>query len=84
MPGSRLITEIKTPQLVATVKGIEARGVGDLTKRALETDAQIFRYAPTHNHAKRNPSIDGKPRDILNVTVEVNLIHIEAKIYRNY
>jgi hypothetical protein len=44
------ITAIEASTLVMMVKTIEARGVGDLAKRALETTGQIFRYAITHGH----------------------------------
>jgi len=46
--GSRPIGEIEPPELVAMVKAIEARGVADLAKRALQTTGQIFRYAIAH------------------------------------
>jgi len=60
------------------VKAIEARGVGDLAKRALETTGQIFRYAIAHGHCKRNLAADIKPRDILKPTRKVNLARADA------
>src|SRR5271154_4215523 len=59
--GARPIADIETPELVRMVKSIEARGVGDLARRALETTGQIFRYAVAHGYAKRNPCADIKP-----------------------
>jgi integrase len=53
--GSRPITEIEAPELVAMVKAIEARGAADLAKRALENTGQIFRYAIAHGYVARNP-----------------------------
>lgn len=76
--GARPITEIEAPELVRMVKAIEARGVGDLAKRALETCGQIFRYAIAHGHAKRNPAADIKPRDVLKPTVKENLARVGA------
>lgn len=77
--GSRPIGEIEAPELVAMVKGIEARGAGDIAKRALETTGQIFRYAIAHGHAKRNPAADIKPGDILRPTRAVNFARVDAK-----
>ena len=77
--GSRLIAEIEAPELLAMAKAIEARGAGDLAKRALETTGQIFRYAIAHGYAKRNPAADFRPADILKPTKKVNLARIDAK-----
>lgn len=63
--GIRPVGEIEAPELVSMVKAIEARGVGDLARRALETTGQIFRYAVAHGHAKRNPAADIRPGDVL-------------------
>jgi Arm DNA-binding domain len=63
--GARPIGEIEPFELLKMVKAIEARGVGDLAKRALETCGQIFRYAIAHGHRERNPVADFKPADVL-------------------
>jgi integrase len=76
--GARPIAEIEAPEIVTMVKGIEARGVGDLAKRALETTGQIFRYAIGHGYAKRNPAADIRPADILKSTRKVNLARVDA------
>jgi integrase len=76
--GARPIAEIETPEIVTMVKGIEARGVGDLAKRALETTGQIFRYGVAHGHCKRNPASDIKPADVLRPTRKVNLARVDA------
>jgi integrase len=78
MLGARPIAEIEAPELVAMVKAVEARGVGDLARRALETSGQIFRYAVAHGHAKRNPCADIKPADVLRPTRSVNLARVDA------
>ncbi len=75
----RHIGEIEAPELVKMVKAIEARGVGDLARRALETTGQIFRYAVAHGHAKRNPAADIRPSDVLKPTRSVNLARVDAK-----
>jgi integrase len=77
--GSRPIMEIEAPELVTVVKSIEARGVSDLAKRALETIGQIFRYAIAHGYAKRNPAADIKPGDILKATRKTNYARVTAK-----
>ncbi len=78
--GARPIAEIEAPELVAMVKAIEARGVGDLAKRALETVGQIFRFAIAHGHGvKRNPATDVKPADVLKQTKKTNFARIDAR-----
>jgi integrase len=77
--GSRPITEIEAPELVAMVKAIETRGASDLAKRAMENAGQIFRYAIAHGYAKRNPASEIRPADILKPTHKTNLARIDAK-----
>jgi hypothetical protein len=76
--GTHPIGEIEAHELVTMVKTIEARGVGDLARRALETTGQIFRYAIAHGHAKRNPAADIRPRDVLKPTRSVNLARVDT------
>jgi integrase len=77
--GSRPIAEIGAPDVVAMVKAIQDRGARDIAKRALETTAQIFRYAVAHGYAARNPATDIRPRDILQATHRINHARIDAK-----
>lgn len=77
--GARPIAEIEAPELVVMAKTIEARGVGDLARRTLETTGQIFRYAIAHGYCSRNPAADIKPRDVLKPVVTVNLARIESR-----
>jgi integrase len=77
--GHRPIGDIEAPELVALVKAIEARGVSDLAKRALETCGQIMRYAIAHGLAKRNPAAEIRPGDILKPTRSVNFPRIDAQ-----
>ncbi len=76
--GTRPIDKIEAPELVRMVKAIEARGVGDLAKRALETTGQIFRYAIAHGYAQRNPAADIKPSDVLKPTRKLNFARVDA------
>ena len=77
--GTRPITDIEAPELVAMVKAIEARGATDLAKRAMENAGQIFRYAIAHGYAKRNPASEIRPADVLKPTHKTNLARIDAK-----
>jgi integrase len=77
--GDRPIALIEPPELVEMVKKIEARGVGDLAKRALETVGQVFRYAIAHGYSHRNPAADFRPSDVLSPTKKVNLARVSAK-----
>lgn len=77
--GSRPVSEIQAPELVAMLKAIEARGVSDLAKRALQTSSQVFRYAIAHGLAKRNPATDIKPGDVLASRQKTNLARIDSK-----
>jgi integrase len=74
--GPRPIDRIEAPEIVAMA--VEARGVGDLAKRALETTGQIFRYGVAHGHCKRNPAADVRPEDVLKPTRKVNLARVDA------
>ena len=76
--GDRPIAAISPREIVAMVKGIEARGVADLAKRALETVGQIYRYAVAHGYTDRNPAAEFKPSDVLRPTRKVNLARIDA------
>jgi integrase len=75
--GARPIGEIEPLELVAMIKVIEARGVADLAKRALQTTGQIFRYSIAHGLAKRNPVAEFKPSDVLKSSKKVNLARVD-------
>lgn len=77
--GGRPVAEIEAPDIVRMVKTIEARGVGDVAKRAMQTVGQIFRFAIAHGYAKRNPVADIKPGDVLKPLTTVNQARIDAK-----
>lgn len=77
--GARPVSDIQAPELVAMLKAIEARGVNDLAKRALQTSGQVFRHAIAHGLATRNPAADIKPSDVLASRQKKNLARIEGK-----
>jgi hypothetical protein len=77
--GDRPIALIEPPELVAMVRAIEARGAGDLAKRALESVGQVYRYAIAHGYTRRNPAAEFKPSDVLRPTKKVNLARVDAK-----
>jgi integrase len=76
--GALPIAEIEAPDLVAMAKSVEARGVGDLAKRSMQTAGQIFRYGIAHGHCKRNPAAEIRPSDVLLATQRTNLARVEA------
>lgn len=76
--GTRPISAIEAPELVAMAKAIEKRGALDIAKRALQTTGQVFRYAIAHGKATRNPATDIKPADVLRARVKSNYARIDA------
>lgn len=56
--GSKPISEIAAPELLATVKRIAARGALETAHRALASCGQVFRYAVAHGVAERDPAGD--------------------------
>ena len=56
--GDRPISEIKSPELLATLRRIESRGAHDTAQRAKQVAGQVFRYAVATGRAERDPSQD--------------------------
>jgi len=56
--GSRPIAEVSAPELLATLRRVEARGALETAHRELGYCGQIFRYAIATNRAARDPSSD--------------------------
>ena len=56
--GSRAIANITAPQLLETLRRIEARGALETAHRLLGFCSQVFRYAIATGRAKYNPSND--------------------------
>lgn len=77
--GAKPIASITAPQLVAMAKAIEARGALDMAKRAMQTCAQIMRYAVAHGLIERNPSADVRPSDALKPRAKENYARLDAK-----
>lgn len=79
--GARPVAQVEAPELVRMVKGIEARGAGDIAKRALQACSQVFRYAIAHGigSTARNPAADVKPADVLAPRRKTNYARIDAR-----
>ena len=69
---------VTTAQLVTCALAIEARGAPEYAKRALQTAAQIGRYAVAHGIAARNTAADIKPSDVLKPMNKANHPRLDA------
>jgi len=56
--GDRPISEIKSLELLDTIRVIEKRGATELSHRLLQTCANIFRFAVLTSRAQYNPTLD--------------------------
>jgi integrase len=56
--GSRPISEIKPPELLAVIRRTESRGALDTAHRVKQNCGQVFRYAVATGRAERDPSQD--------------------------
>ena len=56
--GSLTVSEIKAPQLLQTMRRIEARGAIETAHRALQACGQVFRYAIATGRAEHDPTPD--------------------------
>jgi integrase len=56
--GSRPVSEIKSPELLATLRRIESRGAHDTAQRAKQVAGQVFRFAVATGRAERDPAQD--------------------------
>ncbi|MEI8158614.1 MAG: integrase arm-type DNA-binding domain-containing protein [Burkholderiales bacterium] len=56
--GNRPITEIEAPEILTTLRRIEARGAIDTTHRIKSIVTSVFRYAIATGRAIRNPASD--------------------------
>lgn len=63
--GSRPISELAAPDLLAVIRRIESRGALDIAKRMHNACGRIFRYAVGHGLCTRDPSRDLEIKDIL-------------------
>jgi hypothetical protein len=58
--GSKPITEITAPQVLAVARKTESRGAGYSAHRLIQNCGQVFRYAIATGRAERNPCPDLK------------------------
>ena len=56
--GTRPITEIDAPELLAALRKIEARGAHELRQRVQQRAGAVFRYAIATGRCTRDPSVD--------------------------
>lgn len=77
--GSKSVSDITAPQLLAMAKKIEARGALDIAQRVLQTCGQVFRYAVAHGLAERNPAADVKPGDALTPRRKSHYARVDLK-----
>ena len=56
--GQTPISEIKAPELLATIRRVEARGTFELAHRMRTICSQVFRYAVATGRAERDPAAD--------------------------
>jgi len=77
--GTRPVSEIEAPELVAMTKNTAKRGALDIAKRNLQTCGQVFRYAIAHDLTKRNPAAEIKPADILPSRKKTNYARIDTR-----
>lgn len=56
--GGRPVAEITAPELLTTLRRIEARGAVDSAHRAKQLAGQVFRYGIATGRAERNPAAD--------------------------
>lgn len=56
--GTRPIGEIEPPELLATLRRVEARGAIETAHRVKDACGQVFRYALATGECKRNPALD--------------------------
>ena len=58
--GAKPIADIKPPELLETLRKIEARGALETAHRAMQNAGQVFRYAVATGRAERDPTGDLK------------------------
>lgn len=56
--GSRPLTDLEAPELLATLRRIESRGAIDTTHRVKSILSNVFKYAIATGRAVRNPAAD--------------------------
>ncbi len=77
--GHKPVSSMKASDFVRLAKKIEARGVGELARRVLETCGQVMRWAVAHELADRNPVAEVKPSDVLKARTVQNFARVGAE-----
>lgn len=75
--GHRPIAEIDAPELLETLRRIEARGALDVTARVKQIAGQVFRYGIATGRCSRDPSADLKGALKANKTVSFACLDIK-------
>lgn len=63
--GARSMNQVKPLDVLAVVKGIEARGASETAGRVLQRVKAVYRYAVVHGRIDWNPMLDLKPSELL-------------------
>jgi integrase len=63
--GARPISEIDSPQMLAIVREVEARGVRETAKRILQRSRAVFQYGIMTGRCTRNPAADIDAQTVL-------------------
>lgn len=63
--GDRPLASIKSGEVLAAVKKIEARGAGDQAGRVLQRVKAVYRWAVVHERIDTNPMLDLVPSEVL-------------------
>ncbi len=77
--GSKPITEVTAPQLLAMAKKVESRGAVDIARRAWQTCGQVFEFALAHGQVERNPAKDVRPGAALKARKQTHYARVDAK-----
>jgi len=77
--GSKPISEVTAPQLLAMAKKIESRGALDIARRAWQTAGQVFEHALAHGMCERNPAKDVRPGAALKPRQKGHFARLEPK-----
>lgn len=56
--GQRLLTDITSPELLMTMRKMEARGIHETCIKVLQSCGAVFRYGIVTGRCERNPALD--------------------------
>ena len=56
--GTRPVSQVSAPELLAALRKIEARKANETARRVRQIASQVFRYAIASGRAERDPSVD--------------------------